>query len=57
VEALTGLLTTRGARVVCYEDWLAIDQAEVSRGAPKAKPREKFTTVVEMLGVLGSPRC
>jgi ferredoxin--NADP+ reductase len=57
VEALTGLLTTRGARVVCYEDWLAIDQAEVSRGAPKEKPREKFTTVVEMLGVLGSPRC
>jgi ferredoxin--NADP+ reductase len=57
VEALTGLLTTRGARVVCYEDWLAIDHAEVSRGAPKEKPREKFTTVVEMLGVLGSPRC
>jgi ferredoxin/flavodoxin---NADP+ reductase len=57
VEALTGLLTTRGARVVCYEDWLAIDQAEVSRGAPKEKPREKFTTVAEMLEVLGSPRC
>jgi ferredoxin--NADP+ reductase len=57
VEALTGLLASRGARVVCYEDWLAIDQAEVSRGAPKEKPREKFSTVAEMLGVLGSPRC
>jgi ferredoxin--NADP+ reductase len=56
-EGLTGLLATRGARVVCYEDWLAIDQAEVSRGALKEKPREKFSTVADMLGVLGVPRC
>jgi ferredoxin--NADP+ reductase len=55
VEALTELLAARGTRVVCYEDWIAIDQAEVSRGALKEKPREKFTTVAEMLGVLGSP--
>jgi hypothetical protein len=37
-----------------YDDWLAIDQAEVSR-EPKGKPREKFTSVDEMLDLLGAP--
>jgi hypothetical protein len=29
---------------------------EVSRGSPKGKPREKFTSVDEMLEVLGASR-
>jgi len=45
-----------GPRVVSYEDWLAIDQAEISRGQPKGKPREKFTRVEEMLAQLVASR-
>jgi ferredoxin--NADP+ reductase len=44
-----------GPRSLTWEDWLAIDQAEVARGAPKGKPREKFTRVAEMLNVLDRP--
>jgi hypothetical protein len=32
-----------------------IDRAEIERGEPKGKPREKFTRVKEMLGLLGRP--
>jgi ferredoxin--NADP+ reductase len=46
------LLAARGVRSVCYGDWQAIDTEEVARGAPKGKPREKFTRVNEMLQVL-----
>jgi len=55
-EGLPVLLGADGLRVVSYDDWVTIDQAEVSRGAPKGKPREKFTSVDEMLEVLGAPR-
>lgn len=55
-EGLPALLGADGRRVVSYDDWLAIDQVEVSRGAAKGKPREKFTSVVEMLDQLGAPR-
>jgi hypothetical protein len=34
---------------VSYADWLKIDAVEVERGKPKGKPREKLTTVEEML--------
>jgi ferredoxin--NADP+ reductase len=49
---LDALLATRGVRAVSYPDWLAIDAAEVQRGRPKGKPREKFTRVGEMLACL-----
>jgi ferredoxin--NADP+ reductase len=39
-------------RVVSYRDWQVIDAAEIRRGLPEGKPREKFTRVEEMLGVL-----
>ena len=45
-----------GRRVVSYDDWIAIDQAEIGRGTPKGKPREKFTSVEEMLDLLGASR-
>jgi NADPH-dependent glutamate synthase beta subunit-like oxidoreductase len=38
--------------VVSYQDWQVIDAAEIRRGLPEGKPREKFTRVEEMLGVL-----
>ncbi len=55
-EGIPALSGRDGRRVVSYEDWLAIDQAEVSRGSPHGKPREKFTRVDEMLAVLGAER-
>jgi ferredoxin/flavodoxin---NADP+ reductase len=56
VEGLPTLLGSDGRRVVTYEDWIAIDQAEVGRGAPNGKPREKFTSLGQMLEVLGATR-
>lgn len=47
------LLATRGVRPVSFDDWRKIDAAEVARGQPKGKPREKFTRVNEMLSCLG----
>ncbi len=51
-EGLYPLLNERKVRVVSYADWQQIDEAEVARGKPKGKPREKFTYVDEMLSVL-----
>ena len=48
-EGIPALVSGRGARVVSFADWLAIDRAEVERGVPKGKPREKFTRLEEML--------
>ncbi len=47
--ALSPVLHERGVRVVSFPDWERIDAAEVARGAPHGKPREKFTRVQEML--------
>jgi ferredoxin--NADP+ reductase len=51
-DALMALLKSRNVRVVGYEDWRRIDAAEVERGVPAGKPREKFLSIDEMLGVL-----
>ncbi len=45
------LLAGRGVQVVDFTGWLKIDAAEVDRGKPKGKPREKFTRVAEMLAL------
>ena len=53
------LLAERGIRYVSFEDWQAIDQAEVGRGAPHGRPRVKFVRVEEMLehaNALGAQR-
>ena len=50
--AVAELLQSRDVRVVTYEDWQRIDAAEVERGSFAGKPREKFTTVAEMLALL-----
>jgi ferredoxin--NADP+ reductase len=50
--AVDALLRAKGARAVSFADWKRIDQAEVARGKPLGKPREKFTTVPEMLAAL-----
>jgi len=55
-EGIPALAGTDGRRVVSYDDWIAIDQAEIGRGTPKGKPREKFTSVEEMLDLIGVSR-
>ena len=55
-EAIPALVGGDGRRVVSYDDWIAIDQAEMSRGAAGGKPREKFTSVEEMLEALAAAR-
>lgn len=51
-NALCDALRLRGIRHISYADWQRIDGVEASRGKPKGKPREKFTSVDEMLAVL-----
>jgi ferredoxin--NADP+ reductase len=51
--AVEELLGERGVRFVSFEDWEAIDQAEVGRGEPHGRPRVKFVRVEEMLEALG----
>lgn len=50
--ALQALLQERQVRVVSFDDWQKIDAAEVANGQKVGKPREKFTTVTEMMAVL-----
>jgi ferredoxin--NADP+ reductase len=50
--SLRRMLRQRGVRAVSFEDWRTIDRAEIARGKPMGKPREKFTRVAEMLALL-----
>jgi ferredoxin--NADP+ reductase len=52
-SAVEALLDERGVRFVSFEDWQAIDEAEVGRGEPHGRPRVKFVRVEEMLDALG----
>jgi ferredoxin--NADP+ reductase len=51
-ESVSTLLAERGIRVVNLTDWHKIDEAEVKLGEAVGKPRERFTTIEEMLSVL-----
>ena len=46
------LLHARGVEAVTFRDWQRIEAAEVER-ARSGSPREKFTSIAEMLGALG----
>lgn len=50
-DELDRLLVERNIDVTTWSDWLAIDRAEVERGRPAGRPREKFTSVGEMLEI------
>jgi len=55
-QDLRELLAQRGVRVVTFSDWRKIDEAEVERGRLLGKPRDNFTSIEQMLGVLdGQP--
>ncbi|HWJ42328.1 MAG TPA: NADP oxidoreductase, partial [Solirubrobacterales bacterium] len=51
--AIEDLLRDKGIRYISFEDWQAIDQAEVGRGEPHGRPRVKFVRVEEMLDTVG----
>jgi ferredoxin--NADP+ reductase len=36
-----------------YDDWLRLNEIEVSKGKKEGKPRVKFTRVEDMLAALG----
>ena len=51
-DVIMPVLEDKGVRVISYQDWQRIDKEEIARGAPRDKPREKFTRVADMLAVL-----
>ena len=51
-DSVRKLLAERGVRVVSFADWQKIDAAEIAAGERVGKPREKLTTIAEMLAVL-----
>jgi ferredoxin--NADP+ reductase len=55
-DELDRLLAERGIDVTSWTDWQAIDRAEVERGRAAGRPREKFTSVEEMLEVVRQSR-
>lgn len=52
-DAVAALVLTRQPRFVSFADWRRLDTIEVERGLAQGRPRVKFTSVEEMLGVLG----
>ena len=51
-EKVYSILDSRNVQHINYQQWKIIDQVEVERGEAKGKPREKVTSVAEMLSLL-----
>ena len=51
-EALQEDAGVKSLRPVSWDDWKKIDVVERFRGKAKGKPREKFTSIPTLLGVL-----
>ena len=51
-QRVMDLLKSKKLVFVPFEDWKILDKAELEEGKKKAKPREKITTVEEMLRVI-----
>jgi ferredoxin/flavodoxin---NADP+ reductase len=51
-RAVMEFLDRARIRHVSFSDWSRIDRSEVARGAPKGKPRDKYTRAGEMLELL-----
>lgn len=51
-DAAERFIRERQPRYVSYQDWLRLNELEVSRGKALGRPRLKFTTVEEMLAAL-----
>jgi ferredoxin--NADP+ reductase len=53
VAAAQDMVKQRKPSFVSYEDWLRLDEMEVTRGKELGRPRLKFTRVGDMLEALG----
>lgn len=53
-ETIPALLTHKQARYISFADWQHIDQLEIAQGKKVGKPREKFTTIPELLALVKS---
>lgn len=53
---LDALLDLRGVNVTAWTDWQAIDRAEMARGKPAGRPREKVVEIGEMLEIVRQSR-
>ncbi len=51
-EDMEAMLHSRGIRFVTFEEWRALNQLEIARGAAIGRPRVKFTRVEDMLAAL-----
>lgn len=54
MESTPRLLASKGAKVVTFSQWKALDKLEVENGKKAGKIREKFTRVGEMLSAIGA---
>ena len=52
-NAVKNFLSQKSIRFVDFNDWKKIDAAEIERGKPLGKPREKFIKIEEMLAAAG----
>jgi adrenodoxin-NADP+ reductase len=48
------VLQSKGVVPVSFADWKKLDQIEQLRGSKLGKPREKITTVAEMVSLLSN---
>ena len=51
-QRITRFLESKKLAYVPFEDWKILDQAEIDEGRKTDRPREKITTVEEMLNVI-----
>jgi hypothetical protein len=51
-NAIPSLLAAKQVRAVTFTDWKRIDQIEIAAGKKRGKPREKLTTIAELLAAV-----
>jgi len=51
-DAIPALLAHKQVRAVTFPDWKRIDQIEIAAGKKRGKPREKLTTIAELLAAV-----
>jgi ferredoxin--NADP+ reductase len=52
LNAMPALLADKQVRAVTFTDWQRIDQIEIAAGKKRGKPREKLTTIAELLAAV-----
>jgi len=55
-ESTAQWLTGKGIRFVRFHEWQQLDAQELSQGESQGKPREKITSVQQMIELLGGKR-